>query len=92
MISGRKIAYHKTYLHFYTNSEIYSQTVPLIRINKIKTKIMFLCCNLKLDLGIRISSASGSTQCYRTASVCSDWPENSGLDELKFGEKRKIKQ
>ena len=86
MISGRKIANHKTYFQYYTNSEIYSQTVLLIRINKIKTKIMFLCCNLKLDLGIRISSASGS------APVCSDWPENSRLDELKFDWKRKIRR
>ena len=25
-------------------------------------------------------------------SVCSDWSENSGLDELKFGGKRKIRR
>ena len=31
-------------------------------------------------------------QCCRTAPVCSDWSENSGLDELKFGGKRKIRR
>ena len=32
-----------------------------------------------------------NVQCYRTAPVCSDWSENSGLDELEFGGKRKIR-
>ena len=31
-------------------------------------------------------------QCCRTALVCSDWSENSELDELKFGGKRKIRR
>ena len=37
-------------------------------------------------------STPSDPQSCRTAPKCSDWSENSGLDELEFGGKRKIRR